>query len=163
MKKLIHIILISAIVASLAISYTSCTQSIPQLPVKTTEASADDYEAMSSKISQLESRIEQLEQGLDERVIEYNIVKSALIQMVLDNDLIDTDWGNVSSLGTYFSSWAPTNDMRLFPSPDSPLFGYDKNEDYSFCGLCHNDLPPTNDSRHYFRSMRCMKTMAIDI
>ena len=87
MKRLSHTILFLVITIVLAISFTSCTSTSELLPLLNNsakaEASADDYEAMSSKISQLESRIEQLEQGLDERVIEYNIVKSALIQMVL--------------------------------------------------------------------------------
>ena len=72
MKKLSHTILILVIVASLAISYTSCTQSTPELlpmsenPAKA-EVLAGDYDALSDRLSELEKRVEHLEQGLDER------------------------------------------------------------------------------------------------
>jgi hypothetical protein len=152
MKKLLLAVMSLMIVTVLVIPFTSCNSTSELLPLSSNpakaEASVDDYQALSSRISELENRIEQLEQGLGERVIEYNIVKSALIQMILDNDLIDTDWGRVSSLGAFSSSWAPTNDMRLFPSPDSPLFGYDKNKD----GKPDTNYVPFETSRWFYEN-----------
>jgi hypothetical protein len=75
---------------------------------------------MSAKISELESRIEQLEQGLDERVIEYNMVQPALLYMIIDNKL---------GMTIPYSDF--TNYMSQFPNPEIPLYGYDKNKDGS--------------------------------
>jgi hypothetical protein len=124
MKRLNYTILITLIAISLAISYTSCTSTsellpLSELPVRPVEASADDYETMSNRISDLEMRVERLEQGLDERVVEFNMVQSALWEMVIENKFnrIPGD------------SFPYTNDMRQFPSPTAPLYGFDKNND----------------------------------
>jgi hypothetical protein len=81
------------------------------------EASVNDYEA---KIAELEMRVERLEQGLDARVIEFNIVQSALLEMVIDNKL---------GYGIPGNNFPYTNDMRQFPSPTAPLYRFDKNGD----------------------------------
>jgi len=127
MKKLSYTILLLAIATSLAI--TSCSSTSDLLSLSNNSAKAEvttgDYE---TRISELEKRVEQLEQGLDERVIEYNMVQSAVCKMIVENGLVDKDWGSVH-FGEYSSNWAPTNDMRLFPGPSNPVFGYDSNKD----------------------------------
>ena len=85
-------------------------------------------QALEDRINGLEKRVAYLEQTADERVNEFNAVQSAVYKMIIENGLFDQDWGSIS-LGAYNSNWAPTNDMHLFPSPTTPLFGYDKNRD----------------------------------
>jgi hypothetical protein len=129
MKKLGYAILILVMMASLTISFASCTPTSELLPLAKNPAKAGastgDYD---TRINELEKRVEQLEQGMDERVIEYNMVQSAVYKMIVENGLVDRDWGSVH-FGEYSSSWAPTNNMHLFPGPSNPLFGYDKNKD----------------------------------
>ena len=105
---------------------------------------SNDNEDVSSRIHDLENRVAELEQVLGS-VIEYNIVKSALIQMLQENDYIDTDWGSIAGCGNS-SSWAPTNDMRLFPSPTHPLYGYDKDGD----GIPDTNYVPFETSKWYY-------------
>lgn len=81
---------------------------------------SNDSEDLSAKINELENRIEQLEQGLDPRVIEFNMVKSAMWEMIIDNELC---YGLSASDSPY------TNDMSQFPSPETPLYGFDKDGD----------------------------------
>jgi hypothetical protein len=89
-------------------------------PVKaeTSTGNTGNYEAISDRLNDLENRVKRLEQGLDERVIEYNMVHSALMYMIVDN-----------KLGWTIPNCDFTNDMRQFPSPKTPLYGFDKNKD----------------------------------
>jgi hypothetical protein len=120
MSKFQMTTLVLAIMVVLIIPFTSCTSTSELLPLSNNptkaEASTSDFEA---RITELENRVAILEQGLDERVIEYNIIHSALWEMIIDNKLnrIPGD------------SFPYTNDMRQFPSPSAPLYGYDKNGD----------------------------------
>lgn len=113
--------LVLVIMIALIIPITSCTSTSELLPLSNNpakaEASVVDYEA---RIAELEMRVERLEQGLDARVIEFNIVQSALWEMVIDNKL---------GYGIPGNSFPYTNDMRQFPSPTAPLYGFDKNGD----------------------------------
>jgi len=74
---------------------------------------------ISDTLNDLENRIERLEQGFDERVVEYNMVQSALWQMIIENKL-----DNIPG-----DSFPYTDYMREFPSVEAPLYGYDKNGD----------------------------------
>jgi hypothetical protein len=124
MKKIYLSTLSLLLVIFSIVPFTSCestSELIPNNPVKA-EASTSDYEALSTRISELEQRIEYLEQGLDERVIEYNMVQSAMFQMIVDK-------GSLEFLDSTGDRLLPTNDMRLFPKKDSPLFGFDRNKD----------------------------------
>lgn len=112
-------ILILAIITVFLSLFTSCN-SVSETASANSDASTEDIEAMSAKISELESRIEQLEQGLDPRVVEYNMVKSALWEMIIDNELCFME---------SISDYTYTNDMRQFPSPETPLYGFDKDGD----------------------------------
>lgn len=141
MNKLKITSLLFVTITVLAVLFTSCNSTSALLsnnPAKA-DTSIDDYEA---RLDELESRIGELEQVL-EAVIEYNIVKSALIQMLQENGYIDC--GSIAGIG-YSSSWAPTNDMRLFPSPTHPLYGFDKDGD----GIPDTNYVPFETSKWYY-------------
>jgi hypothetical protein len=84
-----------------------------------TQDNTQALDDISDKLTDLENRLSRLEQGFDERVVEYNIVQSAFWEMIVDNKL-DNIPGN---------NFPYTNDMREFPSIEAPLYGYDKNGD----------------------------------
>ncbi|MFX1538999.1 MAG: hypothetical protein ACFFDI_32855, partial [Promethearchaeota archaeon] len=124
------------------IPFTSCestSELIPNNPVKA-EASTGDYEAMSARINELEQRVEYLEQGLNERVIEYHMVQSAMFQMIVDK-------GSLEFLDSTGDRLLPTNDMRLFPKKDSPLYGFDKNKD----GIPDTNYFPYANTKWYYQ------------
>jgi len=124
---------------SLLLLSTACSQAGVQAEVaqvktpSNTQASAD----VSDRLTDLESRVKRLEQGLDERVIEYNMVQSALLYMVIDNKL---------GLTIPYADF--TNDMRQFPSPTMPLYGFDKDKD----GKPDTNYVPFEKTKWFYRA-----------
>ncbi len=119
MKSLYRAIPFLVIMTILIIPFTSCTSASELLPLSNNPAKADDYNTLSDRLNKLEERVTYLERGLDERVIEYNVVQSALWHMIVENKFNRIP-GN---------SFPYTNDMRQFPSPAAPLYGFDTNND----------------------------------
>jgi hypothetical protein len=143
MKKLITAISL-LIMASLVILFTACNSTSELLPLSNSpakaEASNNNYEALSDRLEELESRLERLEQGLDERVIEYNMVHSAIWEMMIDNNdfLAEIPEDN----------FPYTNDMREFPTPMAPLYGYDKNGD----GIPDTNYVPFEKTKWFYQA-----------
>lgn len=141
------------VICSLFLLPTSCSptaSTVGLAPRETprstsTETSAGDYKNLSDRLNNLEERVKRLEQGLDERVIEHNIVQSAVYKMIIDNGLFDKDSGNINLGGS--GSWAPTNNMRIFPYVAAPLFGYDKNKD----GKSDTNYVPFDTSKWFYQ------------
>ena len=121
MNKFKATVLVLATITVLSTLFTSCNSTSELLSKNPAMANtSNDNEDLPAKISELENRIEQLERGLDPRVIEFNMVKSAIWEMIVDNELWFDEWG---------SDYPYTNDMNEFPCPDMPLYGFDKDGD----------------------------------
>ena len=98
---------------------------------------SSDTEDLSARVNELESRIRELEQGLDERAVEFNMVKSAVWEMIVDNALID----DLSEWHLY------TNDMNQFPSQETPLYGFDKDGD----GEPDTNYVPFSETKWFYK------------
>ncbi len=93
--------------------FASCGEATPSLTVIPTQPASSGPESLSDKLS-TDERLSRLEAGFDARVMEFNIVQSAVYQMMIDNK-----WRSIPG-----SEWPSTNNMRLFPNPEHPLYGY---------------------------------------
>ncbi len=118
-KYMLLIALIAVIVLSVSCSPFEATAGVAQVKTPTPTPAPVIDKATADRITDLENRVKRLEQGLDPRVIEYNMVQSALWKILLENGFD----------GMMASSLPYTNDMRQFPNATIPLYGFDKNKD----------------------------------